>query len=243
MLTRGDRPRQEVASDRSDHVHNRTDTTTDDARSCPAGHRTVFRGVSRAVYESLSEANSEGQNVRLAYDGKDLEIRVTSNLHENWKELLSRFITAVTTWLHIPCVSSGEATWETSDRGLQADLSYYFDAEKIRRAREALARKSTDPADYPKPDLAVEIDVSGPQIDRPAIYADLGVAEVWRLGRTNFVIEHLQADGSYAPVEASQFLGIRAEVILGWLSADDRFDEQAWNRRLNEWAMGLGRQP
>ena len=47
------------------------------------GHRTVFRGVSRTVYESLSEANSEGQNIRLAYDGKDLEIMVTSNLHEH----------------------------------------------------------------------------------------------------------------------------------------------------------------
>ena len=59
----------------------------------------------------------------------------------------------------------------------------------------------------PSPDLAVEIDVSGPQIDRPAIYADLGVAEVWRLGRANFIIEQLQADGSYASVETSRFLG------------------------------------
>jgi len=208
-----------------------------------AGQRTVFRGVSRAVYESLSDATSEGEHVRLAYDGKDLEIMVTSNLHENWKELLSRIVTAVTTWVQIACVSSGEATWKTPDRGLQADLSYYFDPEKIQTARNALARKSMDQADYPNPDLAIEIDMSGPKIDRPAIYADLGVVEVWRLGRTSLVIENLQADGSYAPVETSRFLRIRAEVILGWLTADDRFDEQAWNRRLNEWAMGLGRQP
>ena len=82
-----------------------------------------------------------------------------------------------------------------------------------------------EPADYPKPDLAVEIDMSGPKVDRPAIYADLRVAEVWRLDRKGFVIEHLQADGSYAAADASRFLGIRAEDILGWLSADDRFDE------------------
>ena len=93
-------------------------------------------------------------------------------------------------------------------------------------------------ADYPNPDLAIELDMSGPSINRPAIYAEL-----WRLGRKRFVIEHLQADGSYAPVEESRFLGIRAEVILEWLSADDRLDEPAWNLRLNPWAMRLGPRP
>jgi Uma2 family endonuclease len=208
-----------------------------------AGHRMVFRGVSRDVYESLSQAICEGEHVRLAYDGKDLEIMVTSNLHENLKELLGKFVAAVIAWRNIACLSAGETTWQTTARGLQADLSYYFDPEKIRTASEALARNSTDPADYAKPDLAIEIGVSGPRIDRPAIYADLGVTEVWRLGRKSLVIEHRQVDGSYAPVETSRFLGIRPEDIHDWLSADDRFDEPAWNRRLNEWAMGLGPLP
>ncbi len=204
------------------------------------GQRIVFRGVGRDAYESLSQAPSEGEHVRLAYDGEDLEIMVTGHLHENRKELLGKIVAAVTMWRRIPCVSCGEATWETPVRGLQADLSYHFDPEKIRAAREALARNSTDQSDYPNPDLAVEIDVSGPKIDRPAIYAELRVAELWRLNRKGLVIEHLQADGSYAAVDESRFLGIRAEVILEWLSAEDRFDEQAWGLRLNQWAMSLG---
>ena len=73
-------------------------------------------------------------------------------------------------------------------RGLEADLSYYFDAEKIRAARDALKRKSMDPADYPRPDLAIEIDVSGPKVDRASIYAVLGVVEVWRFDGANVVI-------------------------------------------------------
>ncbi len=205
--------------------------------------RTVFRGVSRDVYESLSAAICEGEHVRLAYDGKDLEIMVTSNLHEYLKELVGRFVTTIITWRKIACVSCGETTWQTRARGIQADRSYDFDPEKVQKARDALARHSKDPADYPNPDLAIEIDVSGPQVDRPAIYADLRVAEVWRLGRKSLVIEHLQPDGTYALVDTSRFLGISAEVILGGLSANDRFDEAAWNRRLTEWAMGLGRQP
>jgi Uma2 family endonuclease len=205
--------------------------------------RTVFRGVDWHTYHALSEAVGEGQHVRLAYDGKDLEIMVTSYLHERWKELLSKIVNALTTWLNIDCVSCGETTWDTDVRGLQADLSYYFDPEKIRVSREALARQSMDPADYPRPDLAIEIDLSGPRIDRPSIFADLGVVEVWRLVRgQKLVIEDLQADGTYASVEVSRFLPVRAEEILSWLTAEDSSNEPAWNRRLNQWAMGLAHQ-
>jgi Uma2 family endonuclease len=207
-------------------------------------HRTVFRGVSWEVYRSLSQAYSDGEHVRLAYDGKDLEIMTTGNLHENLKELISRIVTALASWVRIAIVSFGEATLDAvnAERGLQADLSYCFDPEKVRVARAALARESMEPTDYPKPDLAVEIDISPSRIDRPSIYGALRVAEVWRVlrGRT-VVIEHLQSDGSYAPAEASRFLPIRAEEITAWLTAEDVGLEEVWNRRLHEWAMELGR--
>jgi hypothetical protein len=206
--------------------------------------RTVFRGVDWHTYHSLSEATGEGRHVRLAYDGKDLEIiMVTSNIHEHLKELINKIVNAVTLGLDIDYLSCGGTTWQTKVRGLQADLSYYFDPEKIRVARNALARESMSPADYPRPDLAIEIDVSDPQIDRPSIYADLGVVELWRYVKgQKLIIEHLQVDGSYAPADASRFLRIRANEILDWLTAEDSSHEPAWNRRLNQWAMGLGRQ-
>ena len=89
-------------------------------------------------------------------------------VHEHLRELLIHIITAVASWSgirHMPC---GQATWqsEEAERGLEADLSYYFDPEKVRVATDALARESKDPADYPWPDLAVEIDISYPEADR-----------------------------------------------------------------------------
>ena len=206
--------------------------------------RIVFREASWEAYLSLSQAYSEEEHIRLAYDGKDLEIMTTGNLHENLKELISRIVTALVSWVGIAFVSFGEATLDAVNarRGLQADLSYCFDPVKVRAAREALARESMDPLDYPKPDLAVEIDISPSRIDRPGIYAALGVAEVWRVLRgRKVIIEHLQPDGSYAPAEASRFLPIRADEIAAWLTAEDVGLEEVWNRRLNEWVMGLGR--
>lgn len=209
----------------------------------PADHRIVFRKVSWETYESLSTAQGEGDHVRLAYDGRDLEIMTTGYVHEHLKELVAAIVRAIMTWRAISLISSGEATLKDVDakRGLQADLSYFFDPEKLRTVREALARESNDLADYPFPDLAVEIDTSPSQIDRPLIYAALKVAEVWRIqwGR-KVVIEQLQPDGSYAVVPSSRFLHISANDVHGWLTAEDVGQEDAWNRRLNQWAMGLG---
>ncbi len=212
----------------------------------PTGdHTIVFRGVPWEVYDSLSDAIGEDLHVRLAYDGKDLEIMTTGNVHENLKESVGKLVHAVASWSRIRHVSCGETTWKSAaaERGLQADLSYCFDPEKVRTAREALGRGSMDPADYPWPDLAVEIDVSNPQIDRPSIYAALRVAEIWRIARDRKpVIEHLQPDGSYAPVQASRFLPLTADEIHELLTAEDIAREEDWYRRLNEWAMGRYRE-
>ena len=154
--------------------------------------RTVFPRVDWHTYHQLSEATGEGQPIRLIYDGKDLEIMVTGNVHERFKELLGMIITAVAMGRDLDYLSCGQTTWRTATRGLEADLSYYFDPEKVRVAQKALARGSKDPADYPRPDLAIEIDMSPPQVDRPAIYSDLGVAEVWRLVRGQELIIELR---------------------------------------------------
>jgi len=205
-------------------------------------HRTVFRGASWEAYQSLSQAQSEGEHVRLAYDGKDLEIVTTGNIHENLKILAGKFVHAVASWRGISHASFGEATLNAvnAKRGLQADHSYCFDPEKVRMARAALGRESTDPVDYPTPDLAIEIDMSPPQIDRPSIYAALNVPEVWRIIRgRRVIIEHLQPDGSYAPADASRFLPVSADEIHSWLTAEDVNQEEVWYCRLNQWAMGL----
>src|SRR5258708_28352701 len=114
--------------------------------------RTVFRGVDWHTYQQLSEATGEGQHVHLIYDGKDLEIMVIGNIHERYKELLSRIVNAVSMGRDLDYVACGQTTWKSEIRGLEADLSYYFEPDKVRLAKEALALKSMNPADYPRPD-------------------------------------------------------------------------------------------
>jgi Uma2 family endonuclease len=233
MSTIANRPRPGTATRR------RTPAITDFG-----DQRIVIRGVDRDLYNRLDEAIDEGQHIRLAYDGKDLELMTTGDLHEFYKILFGKFVDVVTSVLNIDHVASGEKTWKTeeTDRGLQADLSYYFDPEKMRVSREALKRKSMDPADYPSsPDLAIEIDASRPKVDRPAVYAALKAAEVWRFDGAQVTIEQLQPDGSYSPAQTSRFLPVRAEEILRWLLDDDATLTLVWERRVRQWARRLRR--
>ena len=74
----------------------------------------------------------------------------------------------------------GSTTWKRKHlkRAIESDLCYYFDLAKL--AAATAAAHSDDISLYPNPDLAVEVDISPPKIDRPGIYAALQVPEFWR---------------------------------------------------------------
>jgi Uma2 family endonuclease len=88
------------------------------------------------------------------------------------------------------------------ERGLEADQCYVFDPAKLAVVHELLARRENDVAAYPNPDLAVEVDLSSPQADRPGIYAALQVPELWRFDGEIVSIEQLGSDGRYVDTPA-----------------------------------------
>jgi Uma2 family endonuclease len=196
--------------------------------------RVVYRGVDWSFYEQLVDSLSESAGVRVNYDGKDLEVMGKGRKHEMLRALLRRLVDTICEELAIPCQSAGETTWKRLDvaRGLEADECYYFLPEKLAADRAALARGSDDIGDYPNPDLAIEVDISPPQIDRAGIYAALGVSEVWRFDGRNLVIERLSPQGTYEAVEESGFLRVRADQTYRWIAVLDSSDQLAWVRQL-----------
>lgn len=165
---------------------------------------------------------------------------VTGPIHDDYRGLLGRLVQVITEEMEIPMSARGETTWirPELERGLEADHSYYFLPEKLAMAKAAKALGSNDVADYPNPDLAIEVDISPPQVDRSGIYAKLQVTEVWRFDGHVLTIERLSEDGQYRPVEASSFLRIRADEVTPWLIDEDSSDETAWARRLRAWVRG-----
>ena len=122
-------------------------------------------------------------------------------------------------------------------RGIKADECYYFAPEKLAAAAEAMTRMSSDVAEYPNPDLALEVDLSPSKIDRAGIYAALRVAEVWRFDgeRRQIIIERLADDGAYHPVEGTAFLPVRAEEVGLWVLDEDFRDGSASGTTAAPW--------
>ena len=92
----------------------------------PGDQRIVIRGVDADLYNRIDESIGEGQHVHVAYDGKDLELMTKSDIHEWYKRLFDKLMTALLMAQDIPHICCGEKTWKTeeADRGLEADLSF-----------------------------------------------------------------------------------------------------------------------
>lgn len=201
------------------------------------GERVVIRGVDWAFYEQLLDSIPEDEHIHVDYDGKDIEMMVIGFGHDFEKKLLSQFVESVAQELEIPYKSAGQTTWKRPEvnRGLEADDCYFFRSDKLAAIAAAWARGARKVADYPNPDLAIEIDDSRSKIDRPGIYAALRIPEVWRFENNQVFIDRLKDDGTYEVVDASQFLPVTAIEIRRWVVEENSEDDSSWSRRLRAW--------
>jgi Uma2 family endonuclease len=186
------------------------------------------------LYETLAQAIGD-QHVRLAFDGERIEMVSPGMDHESDITLIYRIVAALADGLGMLCYSMRSGRWRRPEaqRGLEADESFYFSGAKIAIAR----RRPKDEQEYPVPDLAVEIDISPSKIDRPAIYAALRVAEVWRYdGGQSLRIDRLGPDGTFAEAAESGWLGITPAEVVALLEMDFR-DHNDFARKVTAWAV------
>jgi Uma2 family endonuclease len=155
--------------------------------------------VSWATFMSLA---NESRGGRLAYDRGRLEIMSPSLGHENVKSLLCRFIEMFAEEQGIDLVAAGSVTLarDDLDRGIEADACYFFGSHMRLKSRDKI-----DLSVDPPPDLAVEVDMSRSSLDKSAIYASLGVAELWRTDGKTIHILQLGSEG-YRPANSSGLL-------------------------------------
>jgi Uma2 family endonuclease len=194
--------------------------------------RITLRGISWGTYLRLVEEIGD-QHVLKAYNRGVLELMSPGPIHERWKKRLAILIEIVTEELDIPRFSLASTTWnkQAAERGLEADECYMLTAEKV----EASGHGSDKAEDYPSPDLAVEVDMSRSAVDRPEIYATLGVPEVWRFDDEVLHIDRLQDDGTYQEVADSLFLPVTPAEVVHWVVEVKVANETDWARQLRQW--------
>lgn len=202
--------------------------------SAGAEQRLMLRGVSWATYKQLSTALEPHPSVLLTYDRGALEIMTVSLLHEKMKKIVGNLVELIAPEMEIDFVSSAQTTLrlETEERGLEGDDSFYFThLEQI--GEQEQVDLTTDPA----PDLAIEIDISNPSINKFPIYAVMGVSEIWRYHKEELKFFRL-VEGAYVEMADSLFLpGVTAVELTELIAARQAQTDYRWRREVRAYAQ------
>jgi Uma2 family endonuclease len=196
--------------------------------------RLVVRDVDWSAYTRLLRVFAERPSYRLTFDRGVLEIITPLPLHEREAYLLGRFIDVMTEEMGVAVVAGRSATFRRRShrRGLEPDNSYW-----IGNAQRVIGLKRIDLRRNPPPDLAIEVDVTRSSIDRMAIYATLGVPEVWRLdGPDALTFNLLRPDETYLAADRSlSFPAVTPTDLLRFLAMSSTSDDTPIVRQFRLW--------
>lgn len=165
--------------------------------------RFVLHGVPWWTYVALRDALDDQSGLKMTYLKGTLELMSPSTLHEDAKTIIGRLLEVWAMERDLDLRGFGGATFrrEAKERGLEPDECY------------KLGKLEDDDV----PDVAIEVIVSSGLVDKMAVYAGLGVAEVWEWRpSTRAITVHRLVGGSYERRDRSELL---PELDLALLSS------------------------
>ena len=141
----------------------------------------VLRGATWADYQRVLEVRGEKSVPRIAYLPGVLELMTPSRFHESLKSNIGRLVEVWCQENQIEFSPFGSWTLERKAEGCGAepDECYVFGTV----------------SEPERPDLAIEVVWTSGGINKLAIYAKLGVREVWFWRRGRITVHLLQGDG------------------------------------------------
>lgn len=165
--------------------------------------RTLLQGISWNLYENLLTEIGDNGKARLSYHQGNLEFMTPLFEHEYGNRLIDKLISTIAEVTDRDYILCGSMTIKRPDleSGKEPDSCYYIANEPAVRGKKKL-----DFTQDPPPDLAIGIDITSSSLNQLALYASLGVGEVWRYNGSELVFYQLQS-GKYAIVDLlpSQF--------------------------------------
>ncbi len=170
---------------------------------------------------------------RVSYLDGVVELMSPGPLHEGMSEVLGRMVSDLIVELGIPARAQGSTTFRRRQRqrGLEPDKCFYLASVKLLRGQDLQTLKP-----LPRPDLAIEVEVTSPLLDKLAIYAGLGVPEVWRHNPDGLAILLLGPEGDYHPASQSRaFPFLPIDGVRQQLASYDPDNETAWFRAYRDW--------
>jgi len=186
------------------------------------------------MYSRLLSAFAERPGYRLTYDRGELEIMSPLLKHDDDSRFLACMVFVLTEELGLPIKRGGSTTLQRRlrEKGIEADECFW-----IANAQRMQGRRRLDLSRDPPPDLAIEVDVTHSSLNRLAIYAALGVPEVWRLEKSKMTFHVLGAAGHFEVATASYAIPLvtPADLLYFIRRARRASDENAVTRDFRVW--------
>ncbi|MFN6214588.1 MAG: Uma2 family endonuclease [Microcystis sp.] len=194
--------------------------------------RVVFNHLSWLSYQQILQAVGENNRAHLFYDRGTLEITMTLEEHEFYRELIGLFIRILVVELGLKIKSMGSTTLAREDleRGAEPDNAYY-----IQNQAKVLGKRINLTED-PPPDLVVEVDITHTDINKLALYARLGVPDLWRFNGQIWRIYRLKKE-VYQEEEFSPTFPLVPKTKLYEFLATAKEDEVRAEKNLRAWVV------
>lgn len=196
--------------------------------------RVVFRDITWQDYQQLLKIFGDKRAATLIFDRGTLEITMPLEEHEFSARLIEFLIRILVRELGLKIKTMGSTTLERSDlnRGAEPDNAYYIQNQPL------VAGRTVDLATDPPPDLVVEIDITHTDINKPALYASMGVPEFWRYDGREWRIYQLE-NSEYLEVSVSPTFPILPKSKLYEFLAAAQIDEVEAEVNFRNWVKEM----
>ncbi|WP_373541081.1 Uma2 family endonuclease [Chamaesiphon sp.] len=199
--------------------------------------RVVFHNITWQGYQQLLSILGENRASRVTFDRGILEITMPLEEHEFFGRLIERMIVILVVELGLKVKTMGSTTLDRSDleRGAEPDNAYYIQNQSL------VAGRKVDLATDPPPDLVVEVDITHSDINKPALYASMGVPEFWRYNGREWSIYRVQTNRYTEVANSPTFPMVSKERLYEFLAVAQT-DEVAAEINLRQWVREFTKQ-
>ncbi|MGH8564415.1 MAG: Uma2 family endonuclease [Gammaproteobacteria bacterium] len=196
-------------------------------------HCILLSGVRWETYESLLADMQDSHAAHFAYDQGMLEIMGPSYEHESLKHVIAMLVEVLAEEMEMDIHGGGSTTFRREDlaKGFEPDECFY-----IQHAERVRGKKQIDLAQDPPPDLIIEIDITGPSLNKFPIFAALGIPEVWRHDGARVAIFTLVDNDYVERAESAVLPKVTSAILTELIDASSQLQRPAWLRRVRAWA-------
>lgn len=167
------------------------------------------------------------------YDRGQLEIMSPSAEHGQLKETVTLLVNVVAEEKSVNAEGFGSTTFRRADlaRGFESDACFY-----IANLEHVKGKTAIDLQTDPPPDLVIGIDLTSPSLNKLAIFAHVGVPEVWRYNGERIHMYRLPGTEYVEHTQSLVLPGLTSADVTHFLTESRAMARLVWLRRVREWA-------